>query len=83
MEKELSEKPTLRLSNTVTRRAVPMTALGCDMLRAIRDSQVEDLKRRKGVEYNIPFPVVIHLLMKDYCELKNIEVTGENQDRGD
>lgn len=74
MEKDLTKKPTLRLSNTVTRRTVPMTARGCDMLRAIRIHKQNELKEEHKVEYDIPFPTVFHMILSDYCDLKNIKV---------
>lgn len=74
MEKDVSRKPVLRLQGTVTRRTVPMTSRGCDMIRAIRDKMQNDLKEENKIEYDIPFPTVIHLVLKDYCEYHNIEV---------
>lgn len=74
MEKDTSKKPVLRLQGTVTRRTVPMTARGCDMIRAIRDKMQNDLKEQNKIDYDIPFPTVIHLVLKDYCEYHNIEV---------
>lgn len=74
MEKDISKKPVLRLQGTVTRRTVPMTARGCDMIRKIRDKMQSDLKEQNKIDYDIPFPTVIHLVLKDYCEYHNIEV---------
>lgn len=71
---DLANMPTLRLSNTVTRRTVPMTARGCDMLRAIREYQQDKLLSETGVKYDIPFPTSIHMMFTDYCELRNIKV---------
>lgn len=74
MEKDVSKKPVLRLQGTVTRRTVPMTARGCDMIRAIRERMQRNLKEQNKIDYDIPFPTVIHLVLKDYCEYHNIEV---------
>lgn len=82
MEKEISKKPVLRLQGTVTRRTVPMTARGCDMIRAIREKMQQDLKDQNNMDYDIPFPTVIHLVLKDYCEHHNIEVDNVTRANG-
>lgn len=82
MEKDIAKKPTLRLSNTVTRRTVPMTARGCDMLRAIRNFKQNELLEEHDVEYDIPFPTVFHMILSDYCEMKKIEVEENVSDSG-
>lgn len=82
MEKEVAQRPTLRLHNTVTRRTVPMTARGCDMLRAIREHQQKTFFENNGVEYDIPFPTSIHLMMTDYCDIKKIKVTPHEPNTG-
>lgn len=74
MKSEMSEKKVLKLEDTVVCRKVPMTARGCDMLRAIRDHQVDALLKAKGVEYDVTFPVSIHMMMTDYIKIKGIEV---------
>lgn len=70
---EMSEVKSLRLEQPVVVRKVPMTAQGCNMLRAIRDYQVEEYAK-KGDEVEIPFPVSIHLMMREFCALKGIQV---------
>lgn len=72
--KEISEKPVLRLTNTVVRRVVPMTSHGCDALRAIRRHFQEEIKNNKGVEVDIPYPTVFHMAISQFCELKGIKV---------
>lgn len=69
----MTEKPSVKLNEVIVHRKVPMNAQGCDMLRAIRDFQVEALSKSKGVEYSIPFPSSIHLMMADYCKIKGIK----------
>ena len=70
---EMSEVKSLRLEQPVVVRKVPMTAQGCNMLRAIRDYQVAEYAAR-GDDVEIPFPVVIHLMMREFCAMKNITV---------
>lgn len=77
MENNLKETRNLRLENPVVVRKVPMTAKGCDMLRAIREYQSAEFKRQKGISVEIPFPTAIHLLMADYCAAKGIKVESE------
>ena len=76
------KKPVLRLHNTVVRRVVPMTATGCDSLRAIRSYLQQEILEKKGVEVDIPYPTVIHMALSELCELKGIEVEAgqPNQD---
>ncbi len=78
MEKDLSNKPTLRLSNTVTRRTVPMTARGCDMLRAIREFKQKELLEEHDIQYDIPFPTVFHMILSDYCDFMKIKVDHDS-----
>lgn len=68
------KKPVLRLHNTVVRRVVPMTASGCDSLRALRSHYQKQILDTKGVEVDIPYPTVFHMALNDLCELKGIEV---------
>lgn len=76
MEQEVSKKQVLKLAQTVVSRSVPMTERGSDMLRAARDHIVDDLLKETGVEYTAPFPVVIHMVLKEYCELKGLDLNG-------
>lgn len=73
MSEEVTEKKTLRLTNTVVRRVTPMTAKGCDLLRAVRENMVKEMEESTGIRYDIPFPVVVHQLIVEYCKLKGIE----------
>lgn len=72
MDSSMSEKKILRLDSPVVVRKVPMTALGSDLLRAIRDFQTEAYRKAKGQEVVIPYPVAIHMALADYCKLKGI-----------
>lgn len=78
MEKEVNDKPVLRLSNTVVRRVVPMTSSGCDMLRAVRRHFQDEILESKKMEVEIPYPTVIHMAISQFCELKGIKVEPEN-----
>lgn len=72
-----TEVRNLRLDNPVVVRKVPMTAHGCQMLRAIRDYQVEQLSQQQGLNVELQFPSAIHLMMVDYCKIKGITVESE------
>lgn len=76
----LKEAKTLKLENPVVVRKVPMTSHGCDMLRAIRDRQVDVLSKQHGIVVDIPFPTSIQLMMSDYCQMHNIEVTPSQEE---
>ena len=71
--KDLNEVKTLRLESPVVVRKVPMTAQGSDMLRAVREYQI-DQYAKKGILVDIPFPVSIHLALKELCSLKNLKI---------
>lgn len=73
MDDSMSEKKILRLDSPVVVRKVPMTAMGSDLLRAIRDFQTEAYKKQTGQEVVIPYPVAIHMALADYCKLKGIK----------
>ncbi|MGL5564245.1 MAG: DUF7195 family protein [Plesiomonas sp.] len=68
------KKDVLRLSDTVVRRVVPMTASGCDNLRALRKYYQAKILKNKGVDVDIPYPTAIHMAISELCELKGIEV---------
>lgn len=73
------ETRNLRLENPIVVRKVPMTAKGCDMLRAIRNYQVQQLLDQEGLEVEIQFPTSIHMMMTDYCKIKGIDVEFTQQ----
>lgn len=72
MSEEVSEVKCLRLENPVVVRKVPMTDEGSNMLRVVRDYQISAYAQ-KGVAVEIPFPVCIHLLLKEFCAIKGLE----------
>ena len=74
MDNSMKEIKVLRLENPVVVRKVPMTDYGSDMLRAVRDYQVEMHEQIKGSKVSIPFPVAIHMMLADYCQIKGIQV---------
>lgn len=71
--KDLNEVKTLRLESPVVVRKVPMTAQGSDMLRAVREYQIEQYAKR-GILVDIPFPVSIHLALKELCAIKGLKI---------
>lgn len=79
MNMEVAKKPALKLSNTVVRRSVPMTAKGCDFLRAAREHITREIEAQTGQEVSVPFPVVIHMVLGEYCKLKGIEPHGSTE----
>lgn len=48
-----------------------MTTEGCNMLRAVREYQIGEYEKR-GIGVEIPFPVSIHLALKEFCAIKGI-----------
>lgn len=78
----MTDKPVIRLQNTVVRRVVPMTASGCDMLRSIRRHLQDEILEKKGVEVDLPYPTVFHMLCTKYVEMTGIEVES-NDGRAD
>jgi len=74
MSEKINKTEVLRLETPVVVRKVPMTAQGCDMLRAIREYQSEEYGKRHECDVEIPFPTSIHLLMQEFCHLKGIHV---------
>lgn len=74
----MNDKPVIRLQNTVVRRVVPMTASGCDMLRAIRRHLQDEILEKKGVEVDLPYPTVFHMLCTKYVEMTGIEVVSDS-----
>lgn len=71
MEQEVSSK-VLKLQNIVTRRIVPMTDKGSDMLRLARSHILDEMEEKTGERYEAPFPVVFHLVLEHYCKSKGL-----------
>ncbi|MGL5579830.1 MAG: DUF7195 family protein, partial [Cetobacterium sp.] len=69
---------SLRLSETVVTRQVPMTEKGSAMLRSARDHLVEVMEAKSGIRYDIPFPVVIHMVLEDYNRRKGLDYGNGN-----
>lgn len=69
-----TEIKTLKLDTPVVVRKVPMTARGCDLLRACRDHYVDEYEARRGHKVEIPFPTAIHLILEEYAKLKEVKV---------
>lgn len=64
-----SEKvQTFKLSDVVVRRSVPMTSKGCDYLRAAHKHIAEYYENELGTKVSLPFPVVIHMVLSEYCK---------------
>lgn len=74
MSEKINKTEVLRLETPVVVRKVPMTASGCDMLRTIRKHQSEAYEKRYGKSVEIPFPTSIHLLMQEFCHLKDLDL---------
>lgn len=72
MENSMNEIKVLRLDTPVVVRKVPMTGHGSDMLRAVRQYQMDLYEQQKGKKVQIPYPVSIHMMLADYCQLKGI-----------
>ncbi|MGL5014468.1 MAG: DUF7195 family protein [Bacteroidales bacterium] len=72
MKQDVSKNQSLRLSDTVVTRQVPMTEKGSLMLRQARDHLIEIMEEKSGIRYDIPFPVVIHMVLEDYNRRKGL-----------
>lgn len=70
-QNEVNEVKCLRLEQPIVVRKVPMTTEGCNMLRAVREYQIGEYEKR-GIGVEIPFPVSIHLALKEFCAIKSI-----------
>lgn len=71
--KNVDEVKVLRLDAPVVVRKVPMTGHGSDMLRAVRQYQQDLYAEKKGKKVQIPYPVSIHMMLADYCQLRGIK----------
>ena len=78
---EMKETRMLKIDTPVVVRKVPMSAAGCNNLRAIREYQIALYYKKHGedVEVEIPFPTSLHLMMEHYIQLLNIEVDKEQK----
>ncbi len=79
MKQDVSKTQSLRLAETVVTRQVPMTEKGSMFLRNARDHLVEKLEAKSGIKYDIPFPVVIHMVLEDYNLRKGLINGNENR----
>lgn len=75
----LKRTHNLRLDNPVVVRKVPMNEDGCNMLRAIREYQKQQLKEQEGLEVELQYPTVIHLMMADYCATRGIKFGNDSK----
>ncbi|MFW3388313.1 UNVERIFIED_CONTAM: hypothetical protein RF648_20195 [Kocuria sp. CPCC 205274] len=73
MDNSMNEVKVLRLDTPVVVRKVPMTGHGSDLLRAVRQYQTDLYEKTKGRKVQIPYPVSIHMMLADYCQLKGIK----------
>lgn len=84
MDNSMKEEKVLRLDHPVVVRKVPMTNLGSDLLRSVRDYLTESYARQNdGALVNIPFPVVIHMVLSDYAKIKGIKIKPNDQSKRD
>lgn len=71
----------LLLDDVAVIRKIPMSNLGCDNLRAAQRYLVDGLSKKLNAQVEIPFPMVIHMVLADFVKGKGINVsnTGGNQ----
>ncbi|MGL5013644.1 MAG: DUF7195 family protein [Bacteroidales bacterium] len=81
MKQDVSKNQSLRLAETVVTRQVPMTEKGSLMLRQARNHLVEIMEEKSGIRYEIPFPVVIHMVLEDYNRRKGLGKDAANSDQ--
>lgn len=71
----------LLLDDVAVIRKIPMSNLGCDNLRAAQRYLVDGISKKLNSPVEIPFPMVIHMVLADFVKEKGINVSdnGRNQ----
>lgn len=70
----MSEKKTMLLDEPEVTRKVPMTKRGNDLLREFRKILEKEYKEKTGVDVNIPFPTVFHLVLEKLAHHEGVKV---------
>ncbi|MCS5736792.1 DUF7195 family protein, partial [Herbiconiux daphne] len=67
----------LLLDDVAVIRKIPMSNLGCDNLRASQRFLVDGLSKKMNATVEIPFPMVIHMVLAYFVKENGINV-GNN-----
>lgn len=62
------------LDDVAVTRKIPMSARGCDNLRAAQRYLVDGISKAKGEPVEIPFPTVIHMVLEFFVREKGVPV---------
>ena len=68
----------LLLDDVAVIRKIPMSSLGCDNLRAAQRYLVEGISKKLDSQVEIPFPMVIHMVLADFVKEKQISVSNNS-----
>lgn len=68
------EVTKILLEDVAVVRKIPMSNLGCDNLRAAQKYLVGGISKLKGGPVEIPFPMVIHMVLADFVKSKGLNV---------
>lgn len=72
------EVTKILLEDVAVVRKIPMSNKGCDNLRAAQKYLVDGFTRIKGGPVEIPFPMVIHMVLAEFVKIKNLHVEQHN-----
>lgn len=72
------EVKKILLDDVAVVRKIPMSEKGCDNLRAIQKYLVDGLSQRMGKPVELPYPTVINMVLADFVQRNNINVTGKS-----
>ena len=75
---ETKEVKKILLDDVAVVRKIPMSNAGCDNLRAAQKYLVDGMTDRLGKPVELPFPTVIHMVLAEFIQRNNINVTGKS-----
>lgn len=68
----------LLLDDVAVIRKIPMSNRGCDNLRAAQRYLVDGLSKKLNAPVEIPFPMVIHMVLASFVKEKGIDVSNNS-----
>lgn len=60
-------------------RVYPVTSHGDALLRAARRHITETITRESGIDYEVPFPTALYMVLRQWAESNNVEVLDEDR----
>lgn len=72
------EVKKILLDDVAVVRKIPMSEKGCDNLRAAQKYLVDGLSARLGKPVELPYPTVINMVLADFIQRHEINVTGKS-----